>query len=69
MTSFSRDLWLGFKQVVEVIQVDIEPGESPMDRNIYNMSEKGLERLTRVFELGREPCVAGLDLGELVNRR
>lgn len=40
-----------------------------MDRNIYNMSEKGLERLTRVFELGREPCVAGLDLGELVNRR
>lgn len=52
-----------------MIPVDVEPGESPMDRNIYNMSEKGLEWLTRVFELGREPCVPRLDLVLLVNRR
>ena len=40
MTSLGRDLWLGAKYVVEVIQVDVESGGSLMNGNIYNLSEK-----------------------------
>lgn len=69
ITSPGRNLWLGAKNVVEVIQVDVEPGRSPMNGNIYNVSEKGLEWLTRAFGLGREPSIAGLDLMELIDRR
>lgn len=69
MTSHGRGLCLGSKCVVEVIQVDIEPGESLMDGDICNMSEKGQERLTKAFGLGREPRIARVDLMNQVGRR
>lgn len=53
----------------QVAQVDIGPGESPMDGAISEISEKGLEWLTRTFGLGRQSNVARLDLMDMVNRR
>lgn len=40
-----------------------------MDGNISDMSEEGLEWLTRTFGLGRQSNVARLDLMDWVDRR
>lgn len=53
----------------QVARVDTGPEESPMDGDISEISEKGLEWLTRTFGLGRQSNVARLDLMDWVNRR
>lgn len=45
-----------------MVQVDIGPGENPMDGNSSDMSEKGREWLTRTFGLARQSNVSRLDL-------